>query len=80
LCGLLLDGNEGTSQLGGKTCAEMQGPALAALTHYWLNKDEYEALEPENGWGDSEGFYEHGLLPFARLVHQHPTGVIRWAG
>lgn len=80
LAGLLPESDKGTSQLGGRPCTDMQEPALKALVHYWQHRDEYEVLEPDNGWGDAEGFYEHGLLPLARRVHEHPTGVIGWAG
>ena len=78
-CGLIPE-DESTQWLEGKTCLEMQEAASEALLDYVKHPEKYEALDPENGWGNHQGFFDRGLFPFFKLVHQHPTGVIHWSG
>lgn len=70
---------ERTSELDGRTCADLQPVLLAALAKAWSDEDTLYALSPPNGWGTVEGFMRV-LLAFAKVVHEHPAGVIAWRG
>lgn len=70
---------ERTSDLDGKTTAEVGALALAGLIDAWRNEAAYRDLDPPNGWGDYDGFVEI-LTRLTRLCHQHPRGVLRWNG
>lgn len=70
---------DGSRELQGKTTAELAPILLAGLVDAWTHEHDYRALEPDNGWGDFDGFVEI-LTKFARLCHQHPTGTISWSG
>ena len=74
-CGIV-PADERMEWLQGQNCLDLQAKAMSALADYWANPRKYDALEPDNGWGDAEGWYERGLLPFALAVHRHPTGII----
>jgi hypothetical protein len=41
-----------------KTCKEAIPELVNAITEMENNKEEYERLNPENGWGDYEGALE----------------------
>jgi len=60
--------------------AGMLAPILsAALIDAVRNRPAYEELNPENGWGDYDGFLEI-LTRFTQLAWEHPTGTLRWNG
>jgi hypothetical protein len=70
---------ESTSDLDGRTCAGLLNDLDAGLLDATKNSDAYRALNPDNGWGDYEGFYEI-FTKFVRLCNQYPSGVVRWNG
>lgn len=70
---------ESTSDLDGRQCAHILEALDVGLLDATKNAGEYTALNPANGWGDYEGFYEI-FTKFVRLCNQYPSGVIRWNG
>lgn len=72
-------GDAGTSDLHGKTCAEMGPRLVQGLIDAWTNEPAYRELDPANGWGDYDGFIEI-LTRLTRLCLRHPRGVLRWNG
>ena len=49
-----------------------------ALMHMLRNPAEYEAMNPENGWGDYEGATEF-MWKCVQACAKHPKAVIRWS-
>lgn len=76
--GGLLPLEESTNWFDGKACVELQKPTLEALIDYWRRPNAYEDLDPANGWGNHEGYYE-ALLKIGEMVYRHPTGIMRWS-
>jgi hypothetical protein len=68
-----------TRDLDGKACAEVKPLILPAIADILEHEDDYRKMEPDNGWGDFDGFWEI-FTRFARMVYQHPTGRIEWNG
>lgn len=62
----------------GMTGAEAAPLFNAALGHMFAYPDEYEPLNPENGWGDYKGAAEF-VAKCAAACEQHPKAVIRWS-
>ena len=68
-----------TSELDGRTCRDILADLDAGLLDATKNAAEYRKLNPDNGWGDYEGFYEI-FTKFVQLCNQYPSGVVRWNG
>jgi len=73
----VIDGS--TSELEGWSCAALLPHLDRGLLDAVRNAKEYERLNPENGWGDYEGFFEI-FARFVRLCHEYPSGVVHWNG
>jgi hypothetical protein len=69
----------GTSDLEGRSTAEMAPILQAGLADALSNEAAYRQLDPPNGWGDYDGFIEI-LTRLTRLCHSHPKGILRWNG
>jgi hypothetical protein len=70
---------EGTRDLDGRNAGQMAPVLSAGLLDALRRKPDYEALTPDNGWGDYNGFIEI-LTRFTQLAWAHPTGTLRWNG
>jgi hypothetical protein len=70
---------ESSSDLNGRICRELVPSLDQGLLHILNNEQDYLALNPENGWGDFEGFFEI-FVRFARMCHRYPSGIVRWNG
>ena len=68
-----------TSDLKGRACADLDPQITLALDDITRNADSYRDLEPVNGWGDFDGFWEI-FTKFALVVRRHPTGRVEWRG
>lgn len=68
-----------TSALSGWTCSTLQPHLDKGLLDVVKNRDQYEELNPESGWGDYEGFFEI-YSRFVHLCSKHPTGITHWNG
>lgn len=70
---------EQSSDLEGRNAGQLAPVLSAALLDAVRNRAAYEELNPENGWGDCEGFLEI-LTRFTELAWAHPAGTLRWNG
>jgi len=70
---------ESTRDLDGKKCADILTALDVGLLDATKNANAYRALNPDNGWGDYEGFYQI-FTKFVSLCNQYPSGVVRWNG
>lgn len=70
---------ETSKDLNGRQCAHILEALDAGLLDAIQNAKDYIALNPANGWGDYNDFFEV-FAKFARLCHQHPSGIVRWNG
>jgi hypothetical protein len=70
---------EVTRDFDGQNAGRLAPILTAGLIDALRHRDAYEALNPENGWGDYEGFIEI-LTRFVQLAWAHPTGTVRWNG
>lgn len=68
-----------TKDLDGMLCRDLHLLLTAGLVDIWENHAEYKALNPENGWGDFEGFVEI-FARFTRMTLQYPSGKVEWSG
>lgn len=68
-----------TADLGGRNCRDLLPNLRAGLLHIIENEDDYRKLNPANGWGDFDGFFEI-YLRFVRMAHQYPSGKVVWDG
>lgn len=71
--------SDGTRELDGRRCVDMEPVLSAGLADAWRRPSAYRELDPPNGWGDYDGFLEI-LTRLTRMCHEHPTGVLRWNG
>lgn len=62
----------------GMTGADALPVLKDALMHMLRNPAEYEAMNPENRWGNYEGATEF-LLKCVQACEAHPQAVIRWS-
>lgn len=72
-------GDGSTSKLDGWNCGNLLSHLRAGVVDAVEHDDEYRALDPENGWGDFNGFVEI-FSRFWRLCAKHPSGTVRWNG
>jgi len=70
---------DGARELDGLNAGKIAPILTAGLIDALRHAVDYEALNPENGWGDYEGFIKI-LTKFTRLAWAHPTGTLRWNG
>lgn len=68
-----------SNELDGRNAGQLAPLLSAALLDAIRFAADYKALNPENGWGDYEGFIET-LTRFAELAWANPTGTVRWNG
>lgn len=68
-----------TRDLDGRKCGDILPELDSGLLDAVRNSAEYRELNPSNGWGDYEGFWEI-FTKFVSLCHKYPSGVIRWNG
>jgi hypothetical protein len=71
--------DEGTRGLEGRKCADLLPELEAGLNDATVNQRKYQDMNPPNGWGDFEGFYQT-LAKLVLLCRKHPSGVVRWNG
>ena len=74
---LLAEGS--TSALEGLRCRDILQDLEAGLLDAVRKADEYIELNPVNGWGDYDGFFEV-FAKFVRLAWTYPSGIVRWNG
>lgn len=70
---------EVTRDFEGKVCGDILLDLKSGLMDILDHPSDYIALNPTNGWGDFDGFFE----TYVRLVQQaakYPSGVLRWNG
>ena len=70
---------ESTRDLDGKKCDDILVSLDIGLLDATKHASEYRKLNPSNGWGDYEGFYEI-FTKFVRLCNQYQSGIVRWNG
>jgi hypothetical protein len=68
-----------TRDFDGKVCEDILEWLIRGLGDMIRNKSEYEALNPDNGWGDFDGFFRV-YIDLVTLVAEHPKGVLEWSG
>lgn len=70
---------ETSRDLQGRSAGQLAPILTAGLVDALRYSTAYQDLNPDNGWGDYEGFIEI-LTKFTRLAWEHPTGTLRWNG
>lgn len=73
----VIDGT--TRELDGLYGREIAGKAEAAVVRAVRYPQAFQALNPDNGWGDYDGFLEV-LLRLWRSAVQHPSDKATWSG
>ena len=68
-----------TRDFDGQNAGRLAPILTLALVEAIRHKAKFVALEPDNGWGDYDGFVQI-LTKFAQLCWEHPTGRVRWNG
>lgn len=68
-----------TSDFDGQSAGRLAPILTAGLVDALRFPERYKALDPDNGWGDYNGFLEI-LTRFTTLCWQHPTATVRWNG
>lgn len=63
----------------GQKCEDILLTLQIAVTDLELNWDEYERLNPSNGWGNIKIFY-HTLYDLFYKCRRYPSGVLDWMG
>jgi hypothetical protein len=63
----------------GKKCEDILLDLQIGVADATLNADDYRKLNPENGWGDYEGF-NMVLNRLFDMCRKHPSGVLSWSG
>lgn len=71
--------DKSTSELDGWSCAALLPHLDKGLLDAVRNRKEYERLNPDNGWGDYDGFLSI-YMRFVQRCHENPTGIVRWNG
>lgn len=70
---------EGTRSLHARNCGALVPLLEEGLVDIAIREDAYRALNPENGWGDFEGF--RGIYTrLTEMCRKYPSGWISWAG
>ena len=72
-------GIETTSDFDGQRASDLAPRLMLGLVDAWSKPAEYRELDPQNGWGDYDGFVKI-LARFTSLCLQHPKAVARWHG
>ena len=70
---------EVTRDLDGRNSGELAPILAAGLVRALQFSEDFESLNPDNNWGDYDGFIKV-LTRFVILAYKHPTGTIRWSG
>lgn len=71
---------EGSSnELDGLRSGVLGDRAARGLLRAVTKPDEFRKLNPENGWGDFEGFIKI-LTRTAITCAENPDGIVRWNG
>ena len=70
---------EVTRDFDNKKCSDILEDLKIGLNDILDNSDEYRKLNPDNGWGDFDGFFER-YVHLIRDVAQNPEGVCVWSG
>lgn len=68
-----------SKDLDGLKCEDILLELQIGVADATLNEEKYRALNPSNGWGDYEGFYEILTKTF-ELCRKHPSGTLVWNG
>jgi hypothetical protein len=68
-----------TRDFDGKKCSDILEDLKIGLNDILDNSDEYRKLEPDNGWGDFDGFFTV-YIHLIRDVAQNPDGICEWSG
>lgn len=76
LAGVITDGS---SDLDGARAGWLADVAARGLLRAVTRPAQFKALNPENGWGDFDGFVRI-LTRTAIICAEHREGVIRWNG
>lgn len=69
-------GGDGIKDLDGLLCEDAIGSIEEATADMRFNGDDYSAMNPDNGWGDSKGAREF-LVDVWRLCYNHPKATLR---
>lgn len=64
---------DSSSDLDGRSTAQLAPVLSAGLLDATRHASAYRELDPENGWGDYDGFLKI-LTRFTELCWAHPTG------
>jgi hypothetical protein len=62
-----------------KFCSDISAALKVGLIDIMENWDEYRKLEPDNGWGDLDGFFR-AYVELTRNCLKYPSGKLVWAG
>lgn len=70
---------EVTRDFDEKVCGDILPDLKRGLLDIIDNPKDYIALNPSNGWGDFDGFFEI-YIKMIQLVAKYPSGVLKWNG
>lgn len=68
-----------TRDFDGKRCEDLILDLQIGICDFELHPEEYEKLNPSNGWGDFKGFAMI-FHRFYELCRKYPSGELVWRG